>query len=158
MPGPRLVDGDNVTLRTVERDDARFIQRAWTDPDIRYPLGNAVHRNQHSVEALYEGFIENDSNAQYLVCLDTDEAGPGHPSEAETTPIGAVAATGVDSARPELSYWLVPDHHGERYGSEAVSLVLDTLFRTYNIPGGQRLDGRPERGVAGAVGGTRLPA
>lgn len=134
MPGPQLADGDRPTLRTLEREDASFIQRAWTDPEIRYPLGNAVHRNRHSVESLFESFVETDSNAHYLICLDSADAGSSHPGEAETTPIGAVAATGVNHRRPELSYWLLPTYHGEGYGSEAVSLVLDTLFRTYDVP------------------------
>ncbi len=51
------------------------------------------------------------------------------------TPIGAVDVMHVDHDRPGLAYWLLPDHHGEGYGREAVELVVEFVFRTYDVHG-----------------------
>jgi ribosomal-protein-alanine N-acetyltransferase len=132
MPGARIDQGERVTLRTVEREDAAFIQRSHANPEIRYPLGTVRHQNQHQIEDHFEEFIEDEQNASFLVCLDSEDVGPGHPEEDETAPIGVVNVIHVDWDRPSLAYWLVPDYHGEGYGAEAVSLVIGYVFRTFD--------------------------
>nr|WP_256548157.1 hypothetical protein [Natronosalvus rutilus] len=42
MPGARITSGERVTLRTVEREDVPFLQRAFANPEIRYPIGNPL--------------------------------------------------------------------------------------------------------------------
>ena len=133
MPGARLETGERVALRTIEREDGEFLQRAHTDPAIRHPLGTVHHQNLSQVEDHFEEFVEAEHNANYLVCLDGEAAGPGHPEEGDTTPIGVVNVTHTDWDRPNLAYWLVPDHHGEGYGKEAVALVVDTVFRSFDV-------------------------
>jgi ribosomal-protein-alanine N-acetyltransferase len=132
MPGARIEQGERVTLRTVEREDAEFLQRASANPEIRYPLGTVTHKNQQQTEDHFEEFIEDDSHVHFLVCLDSENAGPGHPDEDETTPIGVINVIHVDWDRPSLAYWLVPDHHGEGHGKEAVSLVVEYVFRSFD--------------------------
>jgi ribosomal-protein-alanine N-acetyltransferase len=128
MPGVRVTSGERVTLRTVEREDIPFLQRASANPAIRYPLGTSV-KNQEQLE---EGF-EDASNDQFLVC-EGDDAGPGQPDEDEVRPIGVVSVEDADWRRPELGYWLVPEIHGNGYGKESVSLVIDYVFRVYDHP------------------------
>lgn len=135
MPGARIEHGEQVTLRTVEREDSEFLQRAHADPDIRYPLGTVTHMNRHQVEDRFEEFFESDDHVNFLVRLDGEGAGPGHPDEDDVTPIGAASVTHVDWDRPQLAYWLVPEHHGEGYGKEAIGLVVEYVFRTFDIRG-----------------------
>jgi len=128
MPGPRIASGQRVTLRTLERDDLPFLQRAFANPELRYPVGT-----QLKTEDQLEDWHEDESKDEFLVCL--DDAGPGRPDEdADVRPIGAITAEDMDWRRPELAYWLVPEVHGEGYGAEALSLVVDYLFRTYDAP------------------------
>jgi len=137
MPGTRIAAGERVTLRTVEREDVPFLQRAFTEPRIRYPLGNAV-RNR---EEIADDFEDHDGT-RFLVCLDGDDPGPDpdavaadrDPDAGETRPIGSVGVEDADWKRPELGYWLVPEVHGEGYGAEAVALVVDYVFRTHDHP------------------------
>ena len=129
MPGARVVSGDRVTLRTVESEDVPFVQRGCTDPELRYPLGTPV-RNQKQIE---DG-IDDDGDDRFLVCLEADDASPGQPTEDDVRPIGAVSVEDVDWKRPELGYWLIPEVHGQGYGKEAISLVIDYVFRTYDAP------------------------
>lgn len=129
MPGARITGGERVTLRSVEGEDVPFLQRAFANPEIRYPLGNPL-KTQEEVKEWQD---ERDDD-RFLVCLDGDNAGPGAPDEDDITRIGAASVHGADWRRPELGYWLVPEVHGEGYGTEAVSLVLDYIFRVYDHP------------------------
>ncbi|WP_306054180.1 GNAT family N-acetyltransferase [Natronococcus wangiae] len=129
MPGARVRRGERVTLRTLEDDDLPFLQRAYANPELRYPLGTPL-KNREQLEA----WLEDDDADRFLVCLD-DADDPGVPAADETRPIGAVSVEDADWRRPELVYWLVPEVHGEGYGAEAVSLAIDYVFRTYDAPG-----------------------
>lgn len=135
MPGPIVESGDHVVLRTVERDDAAFVQRSSTDPRIRYSLGSVHHRSRAEQEEGIEHWIESEQTAAFLACVDEDGAPPGHPDDEETTPIGSVSARHVDGDRPWLAYWLLPEYHGEGYGKEMVDVAVDALFRTYDVHG-----------------------
>jgi ribosomal-protein-alanine N-acetyltransferase len=128
MPGARITNGERVTLRTVEQEDIPFIQRGCTNPEIRYPLGTPL-RNQDQIEEQHEDGDED----QFLVCLG-DDAGPGQPDEDDIRRIGVISVEDADWRRPELGYWLVPEVHGDGYGKEAVSLVIDYVFRVYDHP------------------------
>ncbi|WP_265108468.1 GNAT family N-acetyltransferase [Halosolutus halophilus] len=134
MPGARIQDGDRVTLRTVEREDVPFLQRAHADPAIRYPLGSPV-----KTQSQIEEWLADYDGEQFLVCLDGDRDVPGQPRSDGTTtnerPIGVVSVEDADWRRPELTYWLVPEVHGEGYGREAVSLVVEYVFRVHDTPG-----------------------
>lgn len=132
MPGARLGRGERVTLRTAEREDASFIQRGHANPEIRYSLGNLFHKNQNQIEQKFENSVEDDGDAHFLVCLDGGDSGPGEPNDGDVTPIGSISAKHVDWRRPDLACWLIPEVHGEGYGREAVSLVIDYVFRTFD--------------------------
>jgi RimJ/RimL family protein N-acetyltransferase len=129
MPGARVKSGERVTLRTVEKEDVPFLQRASANPEIRYPLGNPL-QNQEQLSVPED----DDASDQFLVCLDGPDAGPGQPDEDSVQRLGAVYVGDADWKRPELGYWLVPEYHGQGYGTEAVALVLDYVFRTYDTP------------------------
>lgn len=124
MPGPVVSRGECVTLRTVEEEDLSFLQRGRTNPALRYPLGNSPD----SREAME---LADDAD-QFLATL--DDAGPGTPDASEVERIGAVTVSDTSWRRPELGYWLAPEYHGEGYGMEAVGLVVEYVFRTYDHP------------------------
>jgi [ribosomal protein S5]-alanine N-acetyltransferase len=129
MPGARIQRGERVTLRTLEEEDLSFLQRAYANPELRYPLG-APLRNREQLET----WIDDDAD-RLLVCLDEPSADPGVPDKGTTRAIGAVSVEDADWRRPDLVYWLAPEHHGEGYGREAVSLAIDHVFRAYDAPG-----------------------
>ena len=122
MPGPTFIDAERVTLRPVERDDAEFLQRGWSDPAVRVPLGLSRPNNQAQVEERIQEWIEGEDSVTLAVCLDGK-------------PIGDVTVKDLDDTRPELAYWIAPEQHGEGYGSEAVSLVVEYVFDTFEKRG-----------------------
>ncbi|MFB6268595.1 MAG: GNAT family N-acetyltransferase [Halobacterium sp.] len=154
MPGPVIVQGDRVSLRTIEREDAEFLQRSNTDPRIRWYLGSIHHGSRAEEEEGMEEWLESDSVAGYLACVDgvvdqgettewasgetasqADDAPAGQPDEDDTTPIGCVTARHVDGDRAWLGYWLVPEFHGEGYGKEMVRLAVDDVFQSFAVHG-----------------------
>ena len=148
MPGAVVSEGERVTLRTVEEEDRAFCQRASANPDIRVPIGNPLRSRSELGDVAEKG-----DGDQFLVCFDGEDAGPGSPDEEQITRLGWVgvdesrrlssanqnseSAGDVDDVsyrRPDLSYWLASEHHGEGYGTEAVALVVDYCFATYDHP------------------------
>jgi RimJ/RimL family protein N-acetyltransferase len=129
MPGPRITAEGRVTLRTFESDDLSFLQRSLTNPELRIPMGSPV-KNREQLEA----WIEDDDADRFVVCLDEEDAPPGHPDDGDVERIGAVFVADADWKRPDLAYWLIPEVHGEGYGKRAVALLVDHVFRTYDTP------------------------
>ncbi|WP_232701111.1 GNAT family N-acetyltransferase [Halobacterium wangiae] len=158
MPGPVVERGERVTFRTVERSDAAFQQRATTDPRVRYLLGMAEQKNLEEAEDLVEDRSESDSNLSFVVCLDDEDAPDGHPHDEETTPIGMVHAHRVDGERAHLAYWLLPERHGEGYGTEAAELLVDLVFRTtsvHSVGAGAFAHNEASRGLLESLGFTQ---
>lgn len=132
MPGARVASGERVTLRTVETEDVPFLQRAGANPELRFPLGNPLmNREQYTVSG------EQNAPDQFLVCLEgseTPELVADDDEDHDLRRIGHVSVADAHYKRPELGYWLIPDVHGEGYGREALSLVVDYVFRQYDTP------------------------
>lgn len=128
MPGAIVTSGERVTLRTVEAEDASFVQRALTNPELRYPVGNPVV-TRGELEERQDG---DDDADRFVVCL--DDGDPGAVDADDLTRIGQVNASDMSYRRPELGFWLAPEFHGEGYGAEAVSLLVDYVFRQYDVP------------------------
>lgn len=129
MPGPIVARGERVALRTLERGDVPFLQRAYANPEIRFPMGNPVMNEADLAE-----WIDDDGTDRFVVCLDGEDADPGHPEEDDVRRLGTVGVGDADWRRPDLTYWLVPSAHGEGHGEAAVSLAVDYAFRTYDHP------------------------
>ena len=127
MPGDRVTHDERrgVSLRTAEPDDAPFLQQSHTRPAIRVPLGSQV-RTVHELGDRIE------ADERFVVCVDDTGTPPPDPDDA--TRVGAVTVADADWRRPELGYWLVPEHHGEGVGETAVGLLVDYVFRTYDHP------------------------
>ncbi|WP_232687538.1 GNAT family N-acetyltransferase [Halobacterium zhouii] len=135
MPGPVVVSGETVALRTVEREDAEFLQRSSTDPRIRYLLGSIHHRSLAQQEEGLEHWAEDDGNAVFVACVDGEDPPGDYSGDERTTPVGSFSARHVDGVRPWLAYWLLPEFHGEGYGREMAELGIDYVFRNHDVHG-----------------------
>ncbi|MCD2202168.1 GNAT family N-acetyltransferase [Halobacterium sp. KA-6] len=159
MPGPVVTEGERVTFRTVERDDAAFIQRSCTDPRIRYSLGSIHHRSRAQQEEGIEEWIESEGTVTFVACADEEDAPRGHPDDEETTPIGSFNARHVDGDRVWLSYWLLPEYHGEGYGRDVAETGIDYVFENYDVHGitaGAYEFNDASRGLLEAMGFTQV--
>lgn len=128
MPGAIAKRGDDVTLRMFEREDFEFWQRGAANPEIRHLTGNADARNRAELEEAFD----DEHTTMFLVCLD-DEGGPGPVAEDSLRRIGTASIRDWGRS-PRLGIWLVPEVHGEGYGTEAASLLVDYAFRVFDRP------------------------
>jgi ribosomal-protein-alanine N-acetyltransferase len=131
MPGALVAAGDRISLRTVESEDIPFIQRAHANPELRYPLGWDI-KSQSELRSELDGDRGHDE--AFLVCLDQDKAGPGSVGLEATKRVGSVVAGVGPRARAGIGFWIIPEAQGSGYATEAVSALLDYLFRIYPHP------------------------
>jgi RimJ/RimL family protein N-acetyltransferase len=115
MPGPIVDVGDDLVLRTVEREDTEFVQRLFADPWARPMFHETNAKNESEVEEVLEETADYD-----------------HPEDDETTPVAFVYGHHVDRDRPSLAFWLPPERRGDGVGAAALELAVASLFRTYD--------------------------
>lgn len=128
MPGPVFIDGDQVTLRTIEEEDLPFLQQGVNDRTIWRAIGRIDPVNAEQERDFFEDVVCEDGSVQLLVCADGDPVGT----------IGLHLEEGAVRAA-ELGYWIAPDHHGNGYGSEAAELLTTYGF---DQQGCHRIDAR----------------
>ncbi|KAB1188379.1 MULTISPECIES: GNAT family N-acetyltransferase [Haloferax] len=145
MADTTVVSGDRVSLRPVERDDAELLQRSTTDPEIRVPLGAPKPQNRNQATEFIEKTVEEGDNIAFVVEVDGES-------------VGFVMVEIRDYGRPELVYWLLPEYHGQGYGTDAVGCLVDYVFRTVDCHGLQAVTfdfNDASRGVLERLGFSR---
>lgn len=118
MPGPVFLEGDRITLRTIEEEDLDFLQEAVNDPSVRHPLGGRDPINGKQEREWYEESASSDDDVNVLICRDGEAMG--------TIALRSEDATGVTG---EIGIFLAPDYWGEGYGTEASRVITDYAFR-----------------------------
>ena len=112
MPGAVFLEGERLTLRTVEPDDYGFVARHRNDPDARHAglqgLRSPLH--EHDVGTIV---TEHEDYHLFLACRDD-------------TPVGSSFLLDIDFAgrKAELGYWIAPEERGKGYATEAAELGL----------------------------------
>lgn len=117
MPGPVFIDGETVSLRTIEEEDLPFLQRGVNDPEVWRAIGRPDPVNAKQEREFFEEVVSEEGSVQLLVCVDGEPVGTAG-LELDN---GAVRSA-------ELGYWIAPESHGNGYGSEAAELVTDYGF------------------------------
>lgn len=130
MPGSIITSGSRVALCTVEPEDAEFLQRAYTRPELREPLG----RKPRPIARVEREIVENSKNEdfqQFLLCVESEQSDEAESDE--LTRVGLFTARQVQK-RPNIAIWLDEAYQGEGYGKEAATLAIETIFTTYDVP------------------------
>jgi RimJ/RimL family protein N-acetyltransferase len=145
MPGPVFIRGDRLDLRTVTDEDLSFVTKWRNHPDVRRWMPRSRPDLTDDIEAFREGFVD-DEGVDFLVC-DGDER------------LGLVSMflVDADSRRARLGAWLKPDVHGEGYGTEAASLLVEYGFEERalrKLVANARADNDPSRGTLEKLGFT----
>jgi RimJ/RimL family protein N-acetyltransferase len=116
MPGSVFIEGDRITLRTIEKEDIGFLQRGMNTPAVRRYAGTDIPYNRRRYEEELFDRISSGDFVQLLVCDDE--------------PLGDVSLAPIDERRgwANLGYWVHPDHQGQGYATEAVRLIVSYGF------------------------------
>lgn len=120
MPGPVFIEGDTVSLRTIEDEDTAFLQAGLNDPSVRRYAGGPKPLTGERLRA--ERLPEDDDLLALLVCVDDERA-------------GTVSLAPIDHRRgwANLGYWIHPDHQGRGYATHAARLLIDHGFRELRL-------------------------
>lgn len=114
MPGPVYLDGGDVTLRTIEREDLAFCQRHVNDPAVRRGTGFREPVTADDETEWYEEVVLRDGGVHLLVCAERDPVGVIGLAErggpADRVRLGEVANVG---------YWIAPEAQGNGYATAA---------------------------------------
>jgi len=142
MPGPVFLDGDTVSMRTLERDDLDFLHEYRNRPEVRRSFGRVYPQTREKVDDDYEGYMANAVNL--LACVDGD-------------PVGFVALFDWDESagRAEVAYWVAPDEQGNGYATEAVELAVEYAFeerRCHRLVAGAHATNDASRALLETVG------
>jgi RimJ/RimL family protein N-acetyltransferase len=116
MPGPVFLQNDQVELRTIEPEDADFLQELINDPEVWQSLAAAEPKNQPTEREWIDSLDESDG-ADFLVCVDGE-------------PVGSI---GLKPPNPvwgtaEIGYMITPEEWGNGYATAAVELVSEYAF------------------------------
>lgn len=116
MPGPVFREGTDVTLRTIEEDDAEFLQRLINDPSVRIPIGATEPKNRAEELEWIESLGEDDG-VHLLVCVEGDPVGNVtlHPPRERW---------GI----AEIGYMIAPEQWGNGYATDAVREICGYAF------------------------------
>jgi len=136
MPGPRVMTGERLSLRTVEEEDVPFLQRGWTTPEIRQSAGMRVRDLDEMQNVLKAG-------THLLVCLDGNDVGPGRPDEDAVERVGWLWVDDLHGGgdRPEIATFIVPECQGHGYAKKSTELCINYVFQVSEHPavGGETL-------------------
>lgn len=115
MPGPVYLEGERVTLCTVQPEDYEFFVRNLNDPKVRHAGYETVRAPFYEEDIATE--VESEDSHIFLVCH-------------EGAPVGSASIKGIDreGRKAELSYWIAPDEQGKGYATEAADLCLTHAF------------------------------
>ena len=117
MPGSTFLQGETVSLRTVEEEDLDMLKEAVNDPRVWRPIGHTTPANAVQEQKFFEEFVCDDSTVNLLVTV-------------EETPVGLVEL-GQFRHEPgccELGYWIAPEHQQQGYATDAVSRLVTYGF------------------------------
>jgi RimJ/RimL family protein N-acetyltransferase len=109
------MQGERVTLNTVNSEDYEFLQEQFNNPSSRRQAGVSLPLTEADVADFVE---ESEDTVQFLVCRDE-------------TPLGHVVLKELDTqARTGELGWIVicPAEQGDGYATEAVELCLSHAF------------------------------
>ena len=117
MNGAVFLEGENITLRTIEEDDLEFITRNFNDPNVREGLSYYYPQNLEQEKKFFEDVICADENKNMAIYNDDGQImGVGG---LESTENGETASLGI---------WIAAKFHGNGYGTEASKLMTDYAF------------------------------
>lgn len=113
MPGPVYLEGDRLTLQTVEPEDEEFVQSHWNAPEFRHWFAKSDPIDGRRLET----FLDTEDDVHLLPCRDG-------------SPVGFLWLFHIDdvAGRGEVGYWIVPEEQGKGYATEAAELGLRYLF------------------------------
>ncbi|MFB6159048.1 MAG: GNAT family N-acetyltransferase [Candidatus Nanohalobium sp.] len=122
MPGATFLEGDSVDLRTVEREDLKFLKELDNNPQVREYVDGDGPANIETEEEFFEEKIKGNNRIDLLIY-------------ARGEAVGLVNLLSIDkkSGKAGLQVKILPEHRGKGYAFEACQLVLRHGFENLRL-------------------------
>jgi RimJ/RimL family protein N-acetyltransferase len=117
MPGAVFLEGERVTLRTLEEADLEFVRDGVNHPAVRTRVGQSFPTSLARERRYFEEANESLDTVAVLVWAADERVGV-----AEFDPVDREAGVA------ELAFWIHPDHQRSGYAREAASLFVAYAF------------------------------
>jgi ribosomal-protein-alanine N-acetyltransferase len=112
-----LLEGRNVNLRLVEKEDLPILHEWNNNPDVRGEFEQLRQETRTDLESYYD----NLKDAQWFFVEKKDR-----------TKIGFIAHF-LSAGETELGYFIVPGERGKGYVTEAIKIMVDYIFLSRNV-------------------------
>jgi len=114
---------DNVILRPVEKEDAKFLQAVVQHPDVRDTLGRPPLPVSEEQEKNYVEELSSDNDTAYFLIEYCGERA------------GVLSLHGLedDYRRGEFGISIHPQYHGNGVGKKSVKMMTEYAFETLNL-------------------------
>ena len=117
MPGAVYLEGDGLTLNTIEEDDLPFLRDTINDPAVRAGLIYRPPLNLAQEREYFDGVVSTDDTVNLLVCVDGEPAGT----------IGLESVDDVNGSA-EIGLFFAEGFWGQGLGTEAARVLTDYAF------------------------------
>jgi RimJ/RimL family protein N-acetyltransferase len=112
-----MLEGNNVNLRMVEREDLPVLQKWDNNVDFRGQFENLRQESMVDLERLYD----NIKDAQWFFVEKKD-----------STKVGFISHF-LSAGETEIGYNIVPNERSKGYANEAIQIIVDYLFLSKEI-------------------------
>ncbi len=113
-----MLEGNNVNLRIVEKEDLLIIKEWTNDLHIDGEYSPILQETINNLEKQYDNLIEGQ---MYFI------------EKKDETKIGFMIHMLSGSEVPGIGYVIIPNERGNGYGTEAVKILIDYIFLSKNI-------------------------
>lgn len=142
-----FLSGDDIDLRPLRDDDVPTLRTATNRPEVWTMTGDLHPTSDSEAREIYTERCEADD--EFLFVMDDG-----------TGPVGQIRLKNLNrqSGTGRVSYFVVPDHHGNGYATEAVSLVVGYAFehlRLHKVRANTLDENEASRRVLEKVGFTK---
>jgi RimJ/RimL family protein N-acetyltransferase len=144
MPGATFLEGESVTLATIEEADLAFVHEWVNHPSVRRSIGQWYPTTRAQERRWWEADAEDGDSIRLLVTVDGERAGAVELEDVDRT-----------AGRAELAVWLHPDYRGNGRAREAVELLVGYAFdelRLHRVVADAYADNDRSRRILDAVG------
>ena len=117
MPGAVYLEGDGLTLNTIEEEDLPFLRDTINDPAVRAGLLFRPPLNLAQEREYFEDVVSDDGSINLLISVDGE-------------PAGTIGLEGIDgvNASAEIGLFLAGAFWGQGLGTEAARVLTEYAF------------------------------
>lgn len=117
-----FIDGERVSLRRIEKEDASFIKQNINKSDIRLFVDHRGPTTSRKEEEFIREINNDDSRFSFIIMYEGERAGFIELKKLLT-----------ESRLGEIEIWVDPEYQGEGIGKESSEMIVDFGFNHLNF-------------------------